>query len=106
MAFLTSMEPMGGLNEEFLDSEDFHYARKLIERLAACPKDALDKPAIVMPLSDCAEILWFLTKIEPREKRDWWVDDSEDAPSPVVGLQIVLQAIEESIRRSWQSPTT
>jgi hypothetical protein len=93
LAFLVSMECLFDEGQVY---EGFHRGRSLIERIAMSAKGT-DSPRIRLSNEECADVLHFLAQVQPRDKRNWWIDP-EDAPSPVTGLQFVLFALKESLR--------
>src|SRR5580700_667583 len=89
LAYLASMRPLRGL--EGLPDEYFDIGRELVERIAdSAVGDA--EPTIRLTPEQCAEILRFMGRLEPIEPRTWW-ENPKDAPSHVVGYQMVLRAI-------------
>jgi hypothetical protein len=94
LAFLASMRPLRGAL--VADGEDYQRGREVIELLAARSRDT-DSPGITLSVRQCADALHFLAQIEPTDPQTWW-KDPKDAPSHVCGLQMVLLALEDSLR--------
>jgi hypothetical protein len=91
-AFLASMQCLFDEDEVY---EGFHRGRSVIERIARSATGA-DDPKIRLSLNNCRDVLHFLAQVQPREPIGWW-KDPEDAPSHVVGLQLVLFALKASL---------
>jgi hypothetical protein len=99
LAFLASMRPMRGCDVD--DDQGFHRGRALIERLALSAQEE-GPPRLRFTLSQAADVMRFLGRIEPIEQRDWW-NDPKDGPSHVCGYTVVLDAIEDSLRAGRRS---
>jgi hypothetical protein len=82
---------------DIAEGEAYQNGRGLIERLAACSLGT-DYPHVTLMLNQCADVLSFLANSEPLEPRGWW-KEPKDGPSHLVGLQFVLETLEESVRR-------
>ena len=94
-AFLMSVRPLRGASH-VADLDEYQCGRVTIERMANASHDT-DEPEIVVTLSEAADVLKFLTWVEPFEPDHWW-KDPENAPSHVCGLGFVLRTLERSLR--------
>jgi hypothetical protein len=94
-AFLMSVRPLRGVAD--VDGGDkYQRGRVLIERMAMSAKDE-DHPSIALSPTHCADVLLFLSSIEPFEPATWW-SDPKDSPSHVIGFVFVLRTLERSLR--------
>jgi len=93
LAFLASMQPLSGGGGE---SDEFHRGRSIIERMAISAKGT-EPPSIRLEADHCADVLTFLSHVEPIEPVNWW-EDPEGSPSHTVGLQFVLRTLSDSLR--------
>jgi hypothetical protein len=78
------------------DSATYRRGRALIERMAANAKGER-WPTLQLSVEQCADVLHFIDYSQPISPADWWTE-SDDAPSHLVGLHIILQTIEGSLR--------
>jgi hypothetical protein len=95
-AFLGSVRTTRGMEEDAEELEGFHSGREAIEQMARTAPDT-DNPLTTFPANRCADVLTFLRCVEPVDKVNWWIDPKA-APSHVVGFQLVLICLEESLR--------
>lgn len=93
-AFLASMRPLDGSGAG--DDKEYHRGRSLIERLALSATEE-DDPTLRLGAAQCADVLNYLGRSEPIEERDWW-KDPRNAPNHVIGYEMVLRALERSLR--------
>ena len=94
-AFLMSVRPLRGASH-VADQDEYQRGRVTIERMANASHDT-DEPDFVVTLSEAADVLKFLTWVEPFDPDHWW-KDPENAPSHVCGLGFVLRTLERSLR--------
>lgn len=99
-AYLASMRPLRGSSGE--NSDEYRRGRSLIERMAV-GVEGCDRPELRLTPAECADVLYFFALSEPIEPREWW-HDPEDAPSPVVGHQLVVGVLEDSLRADMSTP--
>jgi hypothetical protein len=95
-AYIASMRPLRGCcwREEI---EEIHQrGRVLIERLAISARGDGD-PEFLLKADECADVLRYMASLEPLDPRAWWRDPS-DGPSHVVGFNLLLRALERSLR--------
>jgi hypothetical protein len=90
------MTPHAGV-AGILSDAGYKRGRALINRLAVTAQGE-DSPRLRLSASDCADILRFMSFSEPTSPRTWWKDPA-DAPSHVVGFNMVLNAMEDSLRQ-------
>ena len=95
-AFLMSVRPLRDASPVADQQDAYQLGRVTIERMANASLGT-DDPDIVVTLSEAADVLSFLSWIEPFEPRNWWTDP-ENAPSHVCGLEFVLRTLERSLR--------
>ena len=95
-AFLMSVRPLRDALPAADQQDAYQLGRVTIERMANASQGT-DDPDIVVTLSEAADVLSFLSWIEPFEPSNWWADP-ENAPSHVCGLEFVLRTLERSLR--------
>jgi hypothetical protein len=100
-AFLASMRPTRGVMLNEASDESFHRGRAVIEKLAICSVGT-ELPAVIISLREVADVLFFLAAIGPVDLKSWW-DEPIECTSAICGYHSVLNALEESIRRSIPS---
>ena len=94
-AFLMSVRPLQGV-ADIEGGGRYQRGRALIERMALSAKEEEDPTIVLSPLH-CADVLKFLSSVEPLEPQTWW-QDPDDAPSHLVGFEFVLRTLERSLR--------
>jgi hypothetical protein len=62
----------------------------------ALSSTADEMPEVRLSVAECADVLRFMSSVEPFEPRTWWQDPA-DAPSHLVGFHIVLQTLADSL---------
>jgi hypothetical protein len=97
LAYLASMRPLRGVADVYGD-DPYQRGRALIEQMAMMVTGTDYPPATLSP-SDCADVLRFVHFSEPIDPRRWW-DDPKHGPSHVVGFNIVLVVLEQSLRKA------
>jgi hypothetical protein len=99
LAFLHAVRPERGVADAGTEDE-YHRGRNNIEKLA-WSSQGCESPAILLNQTQCADVCHFLGHSEPLDEASWWTEP-EDAPSHLVGLRFVLEAVEESLRRYYE----
>jgi len=94
IAFLSSVRPLRGFSVE----DEFERGRALIERIAMSARDT-DNPTVVLSVQHVADVLGFLAFVEPFEPCTWW-QDPPNSPSHVAGFELLLRALESSLRNA------
>lgn len=92
-AFLASVRPW----DDFHVDARFHRGRALIDRMAMIATDT-ETPTLELSAAQCADVIQFLHHVEPFEPLTWW-KDPEDAPSHLCGLSLVMQVLENNLRK-------
>lgn len=90
-AYLDSVEPIDGPNDSYFNGRD------VICRMIANAKHDR-RITLKLTTEDIANVLSFIHGSAPKEPRSWWLDP-DNAPSQVVGFCIVLQTLEDGLRR-------
>jgi hypothetical protein len=93
-AYLASMRPLRGV-ADIAEKEDCQRGRALIERMAMSAQGT-DPPRLVLSAAHCADVLRYISAMEPLEPRDWW-KDPEDSPSHLVGFYFVVETLAHSL---------
>ena len=97
-AYIASIKPRKGV----CHPDDVEAAqargRGLIERLALSAEGD-DMPQLRLRVSQVADVLAFITSVQPIEAKSWWRDDP-DGPSHLVGYHLLLGALEDSLREA------
>jgi hypothetical protein len=93
LAFLASVQRLSGGGSS---DADFERGRSIIERMAISA-EGQDDPEIQLALDHCADVLQFLSFIEPLEPESWWQDPAE-GPSHLVGFQFVLRTLRANLQ--------
>lgn len=94
-AYLASVRPrrgVAGVGEE----EEYQRGRSLIERVALSAHGD-GSPTLRLTATQCADVVNFVRQSDPVTPRTWWSEPA-DAPSHLVGLCFVLDAVESSLR--------
>lgn len=94
-SYLAHVRPLRGV-AGVGGSEPYQRGRSLIERLALSAHSTDDPTMRLSPLQ-CADVVHFVRHSEPVTPRAWWSEPA-DAPSHLVGLCFVLDAVETSLR--------
>jgi hypothetical protein len=94
-AYLASVRPLRGC-ADLPDSEEYQAGRSAIERLA------ISAHGQVSP-TECADVVNFIRNSEPVKPRSWW-NEPDDEPSHLVGLHVILEAVERSLRAKGGRP--
>jgi hypothetical protein len=93
-AFVASMQPSvaeGDLYENYTDGRD------LIEQLAVSATGT-EPPTLRLSGRQVADVLYYLACSQPKEPVGWWKDPKQ-AASHVAGFTMLLNALEESLRK-------
>lgn len=96
-AYLASVRPMRDVDFGGETDEANQRGRSLIERLAISAADTADVPPLRLSAGQVADVLSFVHCSEPIDPANWHVDPDNE-PSHLVGLTLVLSALEASLR--------
>ncbi len=96
IAFLHAVRPNRGV-AGIGDTDEYQRGRNTIERLAWSARGC-ETPPLLLNHEQCADVCHFLARSEPLAPAVWY-DEPADAPSHLVGLQFILEALEDSLRR-------
>jgi len=101
-AFLAAVVPLRG--SDAAEDERYQRGRSLIERLALSAEggDTYDPPTLNLTTTECADVLYFVSRSEALDGPTWW-DDPKDAASHLCGFMFIMDAVEESLRGKVRS---
>lgn len=94
-AYLASARPMRGV-ADLAGDDRYQRGRSVIERMALSAPGT-EMPTLKLTAAQCADVLYFVARVEPVEPRAWW-EDPDDAPSHLCGLMFVLDTVADALR--------
>lgn len=95
-AYVASIRPLRGCVWRDDIEEANQRGRGLVERLALSAEDT-GLPKLRLTASEVADVLSFIHCSETIDPENWW-REPDDEPSHVVGLNLLLSALEASLR--------
>ena len=102
LAFLHSVRPLRGC-AGIAESDTYLQGRNAIEKLAWASQGSMAQPATLLSQGQCADVCRFLADSEPFDWARWGTEPPAE-PSPLVGLQFVLETLERSLRPCAEPP--
>jgi hypothetical protein len=84
------------------DRPQYQQGRTLIEWMAASTLGHA-VPVIRLSAEDCADVLNFMSSSEPIDS-DRWMTEADGEPSHIVGQMLILECIEDAMRRLANGP--
>jgi hypothetical protein len=95
-AYLASVRPLHGV-AGISDRPEFQRGRALVERMAVTAPGT-DAPTLKLSAAQCADVLYFISHVEPLEPQTWW-QDPKYGPSHFVGYTFVLETLQGALRQ-------
>jgi hypothetical protein len=100
--YLASMRPIRGV-VGLDDGDEYQRGRRLIEKLALSARGHR-RPTLKLTADECADVLHFISDVEPVDREKWWKDPNHDGHT--AGFVLVLDAVRDSLRESAERPGT
>jgi hypothetical protein len=97
LAYLASVCAVEGEFCRAEDQNEFSRGHALVRRMAFSAA-GMDVPCVRLTVEECADVVMFLSHVEPIEPREFF-KEPDDVPSHLVGYYLVLANVRNELRR-------